>query len=30
MIEHLRERSRLLSAELAHLDPATIRDLFIG
>ena len=30
MIEHLRERSRWLSAELAHLDLATIRDLFIG
>lgn len=30
MIEHLRERSRLLGAELARLDPATIRDLFIG
>ena len=30
MIEHLRERSRWLSAELARLDPANIRDLFIG
>ncbi|MET4023191.1 hypothetical protein [Bradyrhizobium sp. S3.2.12] len=30
MIEHLRDRSRWLSAELARLDPANIRDLFIG
>lgn len=30
MIEHLRERSRWLSDELARLDLANIRDLFIG
>ena len=30
MIAHLRERSRWLGAELARLEPATIRDLFIG
>jgi hypothetical protein len=30
MIEHLRERSQWLSAELARIDPATIRDLYIG
>ena len=30
MIEHLRERSRWLSAELANLDPAAARGLFIG
>lgn len=30
MIEHLRERSRWLCAELARLDPKTIRDVFIG
>ena len=30
MIEHLRERSRWLSVELSRLDPADIRDLFVG
>ena len=30
MIEHLRERSRSLSTGLARLEPATVRDLFIG
>jgi hypothetical protein len=30
MIEHLRERSKWLSTELARIDPAMIRDLFIG
>ena len=30
MIEHLRERSRWVSEELERLDPAKIRDLFIG
>ncbi len=30
MIEHLRERSRWLSDELARVDLANIQDLFIG